>query len=55
MSKSATGTGGRGPDTGEIVDAVICHGKRKYWARRSSYHYRIYFIQFVFGLEFEVK
>jgi len=39
LAKSGTGTGGRGPDTGEIVDKVICHGKRKYWARGSTYHY----------------
>jgi len=39
MSKSATGTGGRGPDTGEIIGKVICHDKRKYWARNSNYHY----------------
>lgn len=39
LSQSATGTGGRGRDTGEIVDKVICHGKRKYWARNTSYHY----------------
>jgi len=39
LSKSGTGTGGRGPDTGEIVDKVICHGKRKFWARGTSYHY----------------
>jgi len=39
MQKSATGTGGRGPDTGEIIGKVINHGKRKYWARNAQYHY----------------
>ena len=39
MGVSNTYGPGRGGDDGPIIGDVICHGKRKYWAHGTSYHY----------------
>jgi len=39
MNLSSTGGGGRGSDRGEIIGAVINHGKKRYWTAQGSYHY----------------
>ena len=39
MALSSTGGAGRGSSEGEIVGAVINHGKKAYWTRGSGYHY----------------
>ncbi|CAK0909146.1 unnamed protein product [Prorocentrum cordatum] len=36
MNKSSTGGGGRGSDSGEIIGAVINHGKKQFWTARGS-------------------
>eukprot|EP00928_Gymnodinium_smaydae_P096354 TRINITY_DN8494_c0_g2_i1.p1 TRINITY_DN8494_c0_g2~~TRINITY_DN8494_c0_g2_i1.p1 ORF type:complete len:274 (-),score=58.73 TRINITY_DN8494_c0_g2_i1:317-1138(-) len=39
MNLSNTGGGGRGSDSGDIIGAVINHGKKQFWTARGSYHY----------------
>lgn len=39
MALSNTGGAGRGSNDGDIVGSVIMHGKKKYWARDTNYHY----------------
>jgi len=39
MGKSNTAGGGRGSDQGSIIGDVINHGKRKFWASGTTYHY----------------
>ncbi len=39
MSKSSTGGGGRGSWQGEVVGAVILHGKKEFWRPGSDFHY----------------
>ena len=39
MALSNTGGAGRGSNDGDIIGSVILHGKKKYWARDTNYHY----------------